>query len=823
MKTAAEALVLAAIYLVIGWIALTIAGPKGFATAIFPAAGIALVALLRFGNRLWPGVFIGDLTVGLLVDDGGTGVAASAGIALGASLQALCGSMLLRRWVRDPQALAEEGDIVRSLVLCGPVSCLVSASVATASLAAAGQVYPECAPITWWTWWVGDTVGVLLGAPLALCVVGEPKAWRQRVWTVGVPLGIALVALSAFFAKAGDWEQQRFRTEFQHRARLLVEALEQGLRADLEMLDGLASFMEGLPEVRREHFYAFLRRQLAHHPGIQALAWAPRVPIDKRAAFEQGMRLSGFPGFQITEHNGSSVSARPRREHFPVTFIEPFLPNGAALGLELASKREALDAIERARSTAAAAATGPHTLVPEAGDSAGMLVVQPVYRRSQTLEPVPPASPELRGLVLAQFRVSDRVDAVYDAGYRKDMSLRILDGPGLLYGSLIDASERHSAALAWSRAIAVADREWTLDLAPTRHYLATHRPWGAWAPSATAPLLSGLLAAFLLAVSGRTTRIQSMVARRTGELEEANRSLRDSEARFRDLADSVPVLIWLADPDGYCTYFNRRWLEFTGRSLAEDLGFGWTEEIHPADREGCLTVYGEAIRTRDAFEIEYRMRRHDGSYRWILDRGGPRFTPDQGFAGFIGTAIDVTARKEAEAEVHHLAYHDALTGLPNRRLLADRLQQALAQAERRQHSLAVLYVDLDNFKPINDTLGHAAGDAVLREIVTRLSECLREEDTVARVGGDEFLIVLPNLPSGDAATPVAQKTLTALATPFFIPPLEVRITVSLGISVYPRDGKDGDTLIRHADTALYRAKKAGRNTYRYFSPEGSGL
>jgi diguanylate cyclase (GGDEF)-like protein/PAS domain S-box-containing protein len=329
-------------------------------------------------------------------------------------------------------------------------------------------------------------------------------------------------------------------------------------------------------------------------------------------------------------------------------------------------------------------------------------------------------------------------------------------------------------------------------------------------------MLSGLLAAFLLAMSGRTTRIEALVAQRTEELLEANRSLRESEARFHNLADTVPVLIWLADPDGRGTYFNRPWIEFTGRTLEQELNFGWSEQVHPEDREDCLEAYGQAVRARRSFEIEYRIRRYDGAYRWVLDRGGPRYTADGVFAGFIGTAMDVTARRTAQAEVHHLAYHDALTGVPNRRLLLDRLRQALAQAERRGHALAVLYADLDHFKTINDTLGHAAGDALLRQAVVRLHECLRDEDTVARVGGDEFLIVLPSLTSGDAAVPVAQKILAALAAPFLVAEREVRITVSLGIGVYPRDGADPETLIRNADAALYRAKQAGRNAYRFY-------
>ncbi len=831
MKTTGRSLALGLVYLVTGWAALGIAGPDGYATAIFPPAGIALASLLRYGNRVWPGIWVGDFLLSMLGAGSGDGAghwSESASMASGASLQALCGSWLVRRALRDREALAEDTEIARFLILGGPVSCVVNASVATGTLLAAGQSYGEGAAVLWWSFWAGDTVGVFVGALLTLCFVGRPRAvWHERRLTVGMPLAVAIAAISAFFAQAGSWETGRFRTELEQRATALVEALKRSIAGDIEALMGLASFMASAPEVQREHFHAFLRTAMAHHPAIQALEWAPRVPDAKRPAFENAMRLHGAPGFRITERgvDGGLVPAGVRAEYFPVTFIEPFLPNGEALGFDLASDKERRATLEKARAMGAPAASAAITLVQETRGEIGVLVVQPVYLRPVALDYATPDPPVLQGYAVAVFRIPDLVESVYGAAYRQDMRLEVLEqdaaaGQRRLYGSEASPEERRPSELQWSTRIGMAGRVWTLRFSPTRRYLAAYRSWAAWTGSAAVPLLSGLLAALLLAMSGRSTRIEALVAQRTAELREANRSLRESEARFRNLADTVPVLIWLADPDGRRTYFNRPWLDLTGRTLEQELDFGWSEQVHPEDREACLEAYGEAVGSRHAFEVEYRIRRRDGSYRWILDRGGPRYTPDGHFAGFIGTAMDVTERRAAQDEVEHLAYHDALTGLPNRRLLLDRLQQAVAQAERRGHVLAVLYADLDHFKIVNDTLGHAAGDALLRQAVVRLEECLRDEDTVARVGGDEFLVVLPSLPSGEAAAPVAQKILAALARPYPVAEGEVRVTVSLGIGVYPGDGADPETLIRNADTALYEAKQAGRNAFRFFSGEG---
>lgn len=181
--------------------------------------------------------------------------------------------------------------------------------------------------------------------------------------------------------------------------------------------------------------------------------------------------------------------------------------------------------------------------------------------------------------------------------------------------------------------------------------------------------------------------------------------------------------------------------------------------------------------------------------------------------------VNALQRAQAEERIQYLAYHDSLTGLPNRALLLDRLEQALAQAQRHRRNLALLFIDLDRFKTINDTLGHAVGDALLRQVAVRLSSVLREEDTVSRLGGDEFVILLPNTLVARDAAYVAEKVIGALSQSFVVEDYELHVSASIGISVYPRDGDDKETLIKHADLALYRAKDMGRDNYQLFNPE----
>ena len=177
---------------------------------------------------------------------------------------------------------------------------------------------------------------------------------------------------------------------------------------------------------------------------------------------------------------------------------------------------------------------------------------------------------------------------------------------------------------------------------------------------------------------------------------------------------------------------------------------------------------------------------------------------------------DITERKRQEDEARFLAYHDTLTGLPNRRLLDDRLRQAIFLAQRRDTRIALMVVDLDQFKQVNDALGHRAGDAVLREAAQRIAGCVRKADTLARHGGDEFVVVIPDVHQDGDCRVVAEKILHALEPPFRVDEREFSIGASIGVSLYPADAGDGDGVLRNADAAMYRAKQLGRNNYRFY-------
>jgi diguanylate cyclase (GGDEF)-like protein len=197
----------------------------------------------------------------------------------------------------------------------------------------------------------------------------------------------------------------------------------------------------------------------------------------------------------------------------------------------------------------------------------------------------------------------------------------------------------------------------------------------------------------------------------------------------------------------------------------------------------------------------------------------PLVDPEGRVIGFASLVQDVTERLNTERTIHYMAHHDALTGLPNRRLMQDRLNQAIMQARRHQRHVAVLFLDLDRFKLLNDTLGHDSGDFILKDVARRLLTCVREVDTVSREGGDEFVVILPDLERPENASIVAEKIVREFARPVEIAGQEIHLTTSIGISHYPNDATDVNHLLKHADSAMYQAKDAGRNTVRYFTSD----
>ncbi len=303
-------------------------------------------------------------------------------------------------------------------------------------------------------------------------------------------------------------------------------------------------------------------------------------------------------------------------------------------------------------------------------------------------------------------------------------------------------------------------------------------------------------------------------------LKAAERQLRDSERRFRDFAESASEYVWESDVDGRLTYVSQRVEEVLQRSAESLRGLTVTDVTPPGEYERMLEWIRANGRPDGSFrDMEHRILRADGEVLWVRV-SAVRMLDEQGrHTGWRGTSRDITDRKSAEERISYLATRDALTGLPNRVLFNDRLEQALVNARRKGDSVALMFLDLDRFKNVNDSLGHHVGDLMLKEVALRMQACLRKGDTLSRLGGDEFVVTLEGLQHAEDAAQVAQKVIASLGRPMEVGGHTLSTSCSIGIAIFPGDADDPPSLMKNADTAMYHAKERGRRNFQFFSRE----
>lgn len=323
--------------------------------------------------------------------------------------------------------------------------------------------------------------------------------------------------------------------------------------------------------------------------------------------------------------------------------------------------------------------------------------------------------------------------------------------------------------------------------------------------------------------NGTATQLSGVIHDIT-EQKKVELALREKQQTLQSLLDNAPIGIWFQNDKGRLLFVNHAFCTSTGISEEKFLSTDRYQELFDEDTANAwIESDKQALHSEGPHISQERMRFADDALH-DLEILRSRVTDDNGnVIGLIGLSMDITEKKQAEVKLLHQAYFDELTGLGNRNYLMEQLARSLAQAQRHEHYNALLFFDLDNFKIINDTLGHHTGDVLLKEIGNRLRDVVREEDTIARLGGDEFVLIANALgevqsEAAEQAHSVAEKIRSALAVPYRLGEQEHHITLSVGISMFPADNNDVNDILKHADTAMYRAKEAGRNAIRFFIP-----
>ncbi len=301
-----------------------------------------------------------------------------------------------------------------------------------------------------------------------------------------------------------------------------------------------------------------------------------------------------------------------------------------------------------------------------------------------------------------------------------------------------------------------------------------------------------------------------------------NNKLQHSNSRYQQMIESNQDLVWETDKEGRFRYVSPTVHNLLGYMPEEFLGHSHTKFMTRLDSETFQQTFNDFLSERKPFQLLHKTFLHKNGKKITLQSSGtPIFTENGEFNGYHGFDRDISVQERDKEFIEHLAYHDQLTGLPNRKMIEKSLIQELSRSQRHKRFGALFFIDLDNFKRINDSLGHHVGDQLLQKVSTRISKYIREEDSIGRLGGDEFILLIPELSDDEAvarehATETAYKVLSLLSIPINVDQHILNIGGSIGIALFPGDGDEPDEVMRHADTAMYLAKNSGKNTFKFY-------
>jgi diguanylate cyclase (GGDEF)-like protein/PAS domain S-box-containing protein len=944
LTTFFRVLILAALIFFGGRLGHLLSVPPGYASPLWPPAGIALAALLIWGRQLWPGVWLGSLLINIWIGIAAgspldTGVVVSAAcIATGSTLQALVAVWLSHRYLgKEIPRLDSSRESFTFIALTGPLACMIAPGIGVASLVALGLIPFQAAPFSWWNWWIGDSLGSAILPPLIFCLFAHPRTfWSPRRLTVMLPLGTTLMVLMVAFFMVKHVEKSRIQLEFDVRAATIEKTL--SIHIDRLMSGSFAvrDLFLSSNEVDRREFSAISKSVMERFPEIQALEWLPLVKRDQLEAFEQAARKEGYKDFRIVEKSvdGKLVPVLPRDEYFPVFFLEPFGGNEKAFGLDSTSNPLSREAKEIARQTGKPSVSQRLDLIQETGHYHAVLISIPVFAYD-------PSSmhPPLRGFVTGVVRPGYLIDHAVHGLDLEGMHIQLLDlDAPEQERELYSTADNHSSATDTTlhplqNDFALANHTWQITITPDQEFGIQHGSSLPWSTLIGGLLFTCLLSTYLLTTTGSIAHTRQLIDDRT-------RDLQQSETKLRTIIDSEPECVKLLAMDGTLIDMNSAGLDMIeADSLDQVAGQQLLNLVLPQYRNAFVTISQQVFEGKSG-TLQFEIKGLKGGHRWldthvvplrdahgkitallgltrdITDRKhaeeklrlsarlfdethegititnadgiiidvNPTFTKITGYTreeaignkpsmlksgrqtpeffaamwkslveeghwkgeiwnrkkngviyaelltisalrdeqgttvNYVGLFSDITQIKQQQQTLEQMAHYDALTQLPNRVLFADRFNQAIARARRDKTQLAVCYIDLDGFKQINDSFGHEAGDFLLVEVADRIKRALREEDTVSRLGGDEFALLLGDITSLEQCEQAIDRIHQSIAEPYMINGYTAAIAASSGVTMYPQDDSDPDTLLRHADQAMYQAKLQGRNCFYFFDP-----
>ncbi|MGF2736358.1 bifunctional diguanylate cyclase/phosphodiesterase [Marinobacter sp. DUT-1] len=623
------------------------------------------------------------------------------------------------------------------------------------------------------------------------------NAWvAWLVFAVGIAVTIVLWQVSIRLVE--DRTEARFRTQ----SLQLKTAIEERLLNYEQVLAGSAGLFAVAGDVSRDQWREYVDKVdiNRYYPGIQGIGYVQRIGVREMADHIASVREEGVHDYLV-----SPLGTGPY--YYPMVYLEPGTEqNLRALGYDAFSDPSHRQAMERARDEARPTVTPKVVLVQEevAEDQASFLMYYPVYQGGAIPENRAERRMMLAGYVFSAFRMNNLLDGIVGL-IAPFLDVRIYDNgiisrDAVMYGSNLGSLD-NEFSFDMSQTITHGGRDWLLQTrsTPAFDYLASD-------PRPPIVLGSGVVISVLLLLFVLALVRSRLMAQITA-------------GRYRAITEGAANVTLVMDRNGQPLYASPSSLDILGFEPEKVPEMGFDELVHSDDWPQLQRGFEESVKSPGKQMPVIRARIRDAGGQWRDMEG--TYTAMLSVPGVNGVVLslrDLTQLKAAQSELHRLAFYDPLTGLANRQLFRDRLNHVVRRCRRSGDSAALMFLDLDGFKRINDTLGHDAGDELLRQVACWLEGCVREEDSVARLGGDEFVVLLSRISGPDAAGKVADTILRRLCQRVRLNDHEVGVTVSIGITMVPHDSEDSGTLMKYADLAMYRAKEVGRNTYQFFTP-----
>ncbi|MFV1923037.1 MAG: CHASE domain-containing protein [Methylotenera sp.] len=621
---------------------------------------------------------------------------------------------------------------------------------------------------------------------------------------------VCLLITYIAFSKAKTEVDADRQVYFDFRVREAINLIENRMQTYEQVLLGTAGLFKSSKKVERNEFKEYVETlNLAkNYPGIQGVGFSLIIYPEDKNQHTKAIRSEGFPSYTIWPDGSRDI-------YTSIIYLEPFSDrNLRAFGYDMFSESVRHLAMQKAIDTGKTHLSGKIKLVQETGekDQAGFLMYLPIYENSPNIETQMERRDKIIGWVYSPFRMNDLMEGLFGE-YAEDLDIHIYDGEAQTDKSLMyDSDGSYIIPNEQSKTInlEIANHPWTVQIHPLPSMnlrVDNTNPHLILAIGAIISVLLSLLIWFLVTGRERAINIATQM----------NADLMYQAQRLTNILEGTRAGTWEWNILTGETHFNENWAKMIGYELKELEPISintWLKFVHPKDAQISEALLAKHFSGESAYyECEARMKHKDGHWVWVLDRGKvTSWSPDGMPLLMSGTHQDINERKQLEFELKRQAHLDPLTGLSNRRHFLVQGDVELSRAIRSNSKLSVLMLDIDFFKKVNDSYGHQAGDSIIQALAKACQDTIRKINVIARLGGEEFAIILPGTNAYDAIL-VAERLREFVANmEVTIPPnLSIKVTISIGISTLDNNFTNIDTLLNQADKALYEAKKTGRN------------